>query len=163
MVHTGGSDFTHPPGTEKENFMGITKLGDRVKIHYTGRLEDGTVFDSSQGRDPLEFTAGGNEVLPGVDQAVLGMQPGESKTIVLSAEEAYGARTPGLEKRVPRSMLPDEVQIGDRLQAKVGEKAILVWVTELGEEFAVLDVNHPLAGRGLVFDIELVSFESKED
>ena len=142
--------------------MGVTKLGDRVKIHYTGRLEDGTVFDSSQGRTPLEFTTGGSEVIPGVDQAVVGMQPGESKTVVLSAEEAYGTRMPGLEQRVPRSILPDDVQLGDRLQAKVGEKTILVWVAELGEEFALLDVNHPLAGCSLVFDIELISVESKE-
>lgn len=142
--------------------MGVTKLGDRVQIHYTGRLEDGTVFDSSQGRDPLEFTAGGNEVIPGVDKAVLGMQPGESKTVVVSAEDAYGVRTPGLEQRVPRRLLPKESQVGDRLQAKVGEKVILVWVAEIEEEFAVIDANHPLAGRSLVFDIELVSVETAE-
>ncbi len=140
--------------------MGATKLGDRVQIHYTGRLEDGTVFDSSQGRDPLEFTAGGNEVIPGVDKAVLGMQAGESKTVEVSAEDAYGVRTPGLEQRVPRKLLPEKVQIGDRLQAKVGEKVILVWVAELEEESALIDANHPLAGQSLVFDIELVSVES---
>ena len=143
--------------------MGLTKLGDRVKIHYTGRLEDGTVFDSSRDQDPLEFTPGGQEVISGVEQAVLGMQQGESKTVVLSAEEAYGARIPDLEKRVPRNIIPDGAQVGDRLQAKVGEKSILVWVSELGEEFAVLDANHPLAGRSLVFDIELVSVEPKEN
>ncbi len=142
--------------------MGETKLGDRVQIHYTGRLEDGTVFDSSQGRDPLEFTAGGSEVISGVDKAVLGMQPGESKTVVVSAEDAYGAHTPGLEQRVPRKLLPEKAQVGDRLQAKVGEKVILVWVAELEEEFAVIDANHPLAGQSLVFDIELVSVESKD-
>lgn len=142
--------------------MGVTKLGDRVQIHYTGRLEDGTVFDSSRDREPLEFTTGGSEVIPGVDQAVLGMQAGESKTVVVSAEDAYGAHKPGLEHRVPRSMLPDGVQVGDRLQAVVGEQSILVWVTELGDEFGVLDANHPLAGQSLTFDIELVSVESKE-
>jgi peptidylprolyl isomerase len=152
----------HPPRTEKEKFMPATKLGDRVQIHYTGRLEDGTVFDSSQGRNPLEFTAGGNEVIPGVDKAVLGMQPGESKTVVVSAEDAYGARTPGLEQRVPRRILPEKVQVGDRLQAKVGEKAILVWVAELEEEFGVIDANHPLAGQSLVFAIELVAVESTD-
>lgn len=146
----------------EEDVMGLTKLGDRVKIHYTGRLEDGTVFDSSRDRDPLEFTAGDQEVIPGVDQAVVGMQPGESKTVVLPAEEAYGPRTPDLEKRFPRDALPDGVQVGDRLQAKVGEKSILVWVSELGEESALLDANHPLAGCSLAFDIELVSVESKE-
>ena len=148
--------------TEKEEFMGETKLGDRVQIHYTGRLEDGTVFDSSQGRDPLGFTAGGNQVIPGVDKAVLGMQPGESKTVEVSAEDAYGVRTPGLEQRVPRKLLPEKVQVGDRLQAKVGEKVILVWVAELEEESAIIDANHPLAGQSLVFDIELVSVESTD-
>jgi peptidylprolyl isomerase len=152
----------HPLRTEKEKFMGATKSGDRVQIHYTGRLEDGTVFDSSQGRDPLEFTAGGSEVIPGVDKAVLGMQPGESKTVEVSAEDAYGVRTPGLDQRVPRRLLPEKAQVGDRLQAKVGEKVILVWVAVIEEEFAVIDANHPLAGQSLVFDIELVSVESTD-
>jgi peptidylprolyl isomerase len=142
--------------------MAVTKEGDRVQIHYTGRLEDGTVFDSSQGRDPLEFTAGGDEVIRGVDQAVLGMKQGESKTVEVSPEEGYGDRKDGLEQRVPRNILPEGVNTGDRLQAKVGEKAIMVWVMELGDEFAVLDANHPLAGRNLSFDIELISLESKE-
>ena len=142
--------------------MSVTKLGDRVQIHYTGRLEDGTVFDSSEGRDPLEFSAGGQEVIPGVAQAVIGMQQGESKTVVVSPEEAYGVRTPGLEQRIPRTLLPEEVQVGDRLQAKVGEQIILVWVVELGEEFGVIDANHPLAGQSLIFDIELVFVELKE-
>jgi len=134
--------------------MSVTKLGDRVQIHYTGRLEDGTVFDRSEGRTPLEFAAGGQEVIPGVARAVIGMQQGESKTVVVSAEEAYGVRTPGLEQRIPRKILPEEVQVGDRLQAKVGEQVILVWVAELGEEFGVIDANHPLAGQSLIFDIE---------
>lgn len=142
--------------------MGVTKPGDRVQIHYTGRLEDGTVFDSSEGRDPLEFTAEGHEVIPGVDRAVSGLQQGESKTVVVSAEEGYGARTPGLEQRIPCRLLPEGVQVGDRLQAKVGENTILVWVAELGEEFVVIDANHPLAGEGLIFDIELISVESRE-
>ena len=142
--------------------MSVAKLGDRVQIHYTGRLEDGTVFDSSEGRAPLEFTAGGQEVIPGVAQAVVGMQQGESKTVVVSPGEAYGVRAPGLEQRIPRTLLPEEVQVGDRLQAKVGEQVILVWVKELGEEFGVIDANHPLAGQTLTFDIELVSVELKE-
>jgi peptidylprolyl isomerase len=149
----------HPPGMDRGRLMGLTKLGDRVQIHYTCRLEDGTVLDSSRDRGPLEFTAGGTEVIPGVDEAVLGMQPGESKTVAISAEDAYGVRTPGLEQRVPRSVLPEGVQEGDRLQAKVGEKSIMVWVSELGEESALLDANHPLAGHNLVFDIELVSVQ----
>lgn len=142
--------------------MGVTKSGDRVKVHYTGRLKDGTVFDSSEGRDPLEFTAGGSEVIPGVAQAVMGMQAGESKTVEVSSEDGFGPRKPGLEQRVPSSIIPEGVQVGERLHAKVGEKAIVVWVREIGDEFAVLDVNHPLAGHSLIFEIELVSVESKE-
>ena len=152
----------HPPWKDRGKRMGATKLGDRVQIHYTCWLEDGTVLDSSRDRGPLEFTAGGTEVIPGVDQAVLGMQAGESKTVTVSAEDAYGAHTPGLEQRVPRNVLPEGVQVGDRLQAKVGEKTIMVWVSELGEESALLDANHPLAGRDLVLDIELVSVQAKE-
>lgn len=142
--------------------MAITKPGDQVQIHYTGRLGDGTVFDSSQGRDPLEFKAGGDEVIPGVSHAVVGMQPGESKTVVIEAENAYGPRRAGLEKRVSRSIVPEEAQIGDPLQAKVEDQNIVLWVTELGEDFAVLDINHPLAGHTLTFDIELVGVQSTE-
>ncbi|MFP3867201.1 MAG: peptidylprolyl isomerase [Desulfobacteraceae bacterium] len=137
--------------------MNTTKIGDRVQIHYTGRFDDDTVFDTSEGQEPLEFTAGSNEVIPGVSQGVVGMKPGDSKTIEVAAEEAYGPRQPGLEQRVPREMIPPEASVGDPLQAKVGEQTYVVWVTEVGDDFAVLDGNHPLAGRNLIFDIELVS------
>ncbi|MBW1917278.1 MAG: peptidylprolyl isomerase [Deltaproteobacteria bacterium] len=142
--------------------MNITKIGDRVQIHYTGRFDDDTVFDSSQGQDPLEFIAGSNEVIPGVSQAVVGMKPGESKTIEIAAEEAYGPRQPGLEQRVPRNLIPPEASVGDPLQARVGEQTYVVWVMEVGDDFAVLDGNHPLAGRNLIFDIELVSVTDGE-
>ncbi|MDD3580454.1 MAG: peptidylprolyl isomerase [Desulfobacca sp.] len=137
--------------------MDITKIGDRVQIHYTGRFEDETVFDSSQGHEPLEFTAGSDEVIPGVSQAVVGMKLGESKTIEIAAENAYGPRLPNLEQRVPRNMVPPEATVGDPLQARIGEQNYVVWVTDLGDDYAVLDGNHPLAGRNLIFDIELVS------
>jgi peptidylprolyl isomerase len=143
--------------------MDMTKLGDRVQIHYTGRLEDGTIFDSSRERAPLEFTAGGDEIIPGVSQAVLGMQRGESKTVTVDAEDAYGQRLPDLEHRVSRNMLPEEARVGDLLHAKVEGETVVVWVMELGEDFAVLDLNHPLAGHNLTFDIELVAVESKQN
>ncbi|MFQ6111222.1 MAG: peptidylprolyl isomerase [Nitrospinota bacterium] len=142
--------------------MSATKTGDKVRIHYIGRLEDGTVFDSSRDRAPLEFTAGGSEVIPGVSQAVLGMQPGESKTVEVAPEDGFGPRQPDLEQRFPRSTLPQELQVGDRLHATAGGKIMVARVTELGEDFAVLDANHPLAGCSLIFDLELVSVESKE-
>ncbi len=136
--------------------MAVAKIGDRVKIHYEGRLEDGTVFDSSEGREPLEFTAGGSEVIPGVSNAVVGMSEGENKTVTLSPEEAYGVHVPGLEQKVPRRLLPPEVRVGDPLQAQAGDQTIVVWVKELDDEFAVVDANHPLAGHTLTFDINLV-------
>lgn len=144
--------------------MGAAKLGDQVKVHYTGRLEDGTVFDSTQDRAPLEFTAGGSEVIAGVSRAVIGMQPGESKTVEVAAEDGYGPRQPGLEQRVPRTLLPEGVKVGDPLHAKVGDenRTIVVWVMELGEDSAVLDANHPLAGHTLTFDIELVSVSAQQ-
>ncbi len=141
--------------------MSATKMGDKVRVHYTGRLEDGAVFDSSQDRAPLEFTAGGGGVIPGLSQAVLGMNPGESKTVEVAAEDAFGPREPALERRVPRSMLPQEVRVGERFSAMIGDSAITVRVTKLGEDFAVVDANHPLAGRTIIFDLELVSVESQ--
>jgi peptidylprolyl isomerase len=148
---------------EKGIDMDVTKLGDRVQIHYTGKLEDGTVFDSSKDQNPLEFTAGEEEVIPGVDRAVLGMKQGESKTVVIPAEDGFGKRVPELEQRIPRTLLPEKVGVGDRLQAKVRGNTISFWVREFEEESAVIDANHPLAGQSLSFDIELVSVESKEN
>lgn len=101
-------------------------------------------------------------MIPGVAQAVLGTQPGESKTVEVSVEDGFGPRNPDLEQRVARSILPEGVQVGERLHAKVGEKAIVICVREIGDEFAVLDVNHPLAGHSLIFKIELVPVQSKE-
>lgn len=143
--------------------MDVAKLGDQVQIHYIGRLEDGTIFDSSHGRDPLKFTAGGSEVILGVSQAVLGMQPGQSKTVTVDPEDAYGQRVPGLEHRVSRSVLPQGAQVGDPLHTDVKGETIVVWIRELGEDFAVLDLNHPLAGHTLTFDIQLVTLEPKEE
>jgi len=139
--------------------------GDKVRIHYTGRLEDGTVFDSSQGRAPLEFTAGSDEVIYGVSQAVLGMEPGESKTVEIPAEEGFGPRREGLEQRVPLTALPSQVKVGDALQAQFEDREdpLVVWVTEINEESALVDANHPLSGHDLTFDIEMVEVSSEVD
>lgn len=141
--------------------MDQVTTGDVVAIHYTGRLSDGTVFDSSSDGDPLEFTAGGSELIQGVSQAVLGMERGEKKTVTIEPQEAYGPRQPGLEHRVPRSSLPDGAGVGDRLSATAGDQTIPVWITELSDEAAVVDANHPLAGKTLTFDIELVSVQKQ--
>lgn len=140
--------------------MTDVKTGDRVQVHYTGRLQDGTVFDSSEGRDPLEFTAGGDEVIPGFSRAVLGMEPGQNLTVTIAADDAYGPRVDGLTQQVNRSLLPDNVSVGDPLQADLDEGPLIVWVSELNDAYAVIDANHPLAGRDLVFEIELVTIVS---
>ena len=138
--------------------MSVINEGDLVKIHYTGRLEDGTVFDSSEGRNPLEFKAGGEDIIPGVSQAVIGMKPGDSKTVTINPENGYGPHYPERAQSVPLDLLPEGVEVGSALQAQTqdGGEGITVWVTELNEETAVLDANHPLAGRTLVFNIEIV-------
>jgi FKBP-type peptidyl-prolyl cis-trans isomerase 2 len=141
--------------------MDQVTAGDVVQIHYTGRLDDGTVFDSSSGGDPLEFTAGSNELIDGVSRAVLGMQEGEKKSLTIEPEDGYGQRQPGLEQRVPRSSLPEGVSVGDRLSATAGGQTIPVWITEISDEAAVVDANHPLAGKTLTFDIELVSVQQQ--
>jgi len=139
--------------------MALTKAGDRVKVHYTGKFEDGSVFDCSTGMEPLEFEAGGNDVIPGVSNAVIGMQPGDTKTVVIAPEDGYGERQEGLDQKVGRDVLPPNVDVGMPLQAELEDRTIVVWVTELDEDYAVLDANHPLAGKTLTFDLEMVSNE----
>ncbi len=139
--------------------MRVVEQGDRVRVHYTGKLEDGTVFDSSQGGEPLEFVAGGSEVIPGVSNAVLGMSVGESKTVTVPPEEAYGPHQEGLVQRVAVDRLPPGVQVGMPLKAVAGDREVILWVTELGEEEAVLDANHPLAGKTLIFELILDSVD----
>ncbi len=136
--------------------------GDVVRVHYTGRFEDGKVFDSSADRDPLEFVAGGRQVIPGVSNAVVGMEEGEKKTVTVSPDEGYGERNPSLRQSVGRDQLPDEVQEGDQLRAVQGNQEIPVWVRELKDDAAVIDANHPLAGQTLVFDLELVDVKGSE-
>lgn len=139
--------------------MTQAKQGDRVRVHYTGRLDDGTEFDSSQGRDPIEFTIGEGQVIPGFERAVEGMSAGESRTETLNAEEAYGARNEDMIQELDRGQLPDgmEVQVGNQLQAnRPGEPPVILTVTEVNDETITVDANHPLAGQELTFDIELV-------
>lgn len=138
----------------------MTAAGDRVRIHYTGRLPDGTTFDSSQEGDPFEFVVGSNQVIPGLDSAILEMDEGESRTITIPPEEAYGEREPALAQTVERERLPDGVSEGAALQAEVNGQQTILWVTELDDESAVVDANHPLAGKTLVFDVELLEVEA---
>lgn len=132
--------------------------GDTVQIHYTGKLEDGSVFDSSRGRDPLEFTLGSGQVIEGFDSAVAGMAPGEEKTVTIPADNAYGGRRGELVFEVERSQLPDtiEPEVGQQLQMSQNGQVAIVTITDVTDEGVKLDANHPLAGRDLTFELELV-------
>lgn len=143
--------------------MSTAKQGDTVQIHYTGKLDDGTVFDSSEGRDPLTITIGEGQVIPGFERAVAGMTEGEQKEARLEVEEAYGEPRDDLRLDVPREQLPDdlEVDIGTPLQLNQPDGTpVPVTVAALSEETVTLDANHPLAGQPLVFDLTLVAIES---
>jgi peptidylprolyl isomerase len=131
--------------------------GDKVRIHYTGRFEDGTVFDTSRGREPLEFVAGLEQVITGIDSAVLSMSEGDEATVTVPPEDAYGESRPELAREVERSMLPPDVGEGDAVRANVGGQDVVMWVRDVTDDAAVVDANHPLAGRTLVFDVEVVA------
>jgi len=142
--------------------MSQAKTGDNVQIHYTGTLDDGSQFDSSEGREPLAFVLGSGQVIPGFDQAVDGMAVGEKKTVRLESAEAYGERHEEMVQEVPKSALPDdmEVEMGMPLQAQGPDGQVMnLVVTGVSEESIVVDGNHPLAGQALTFAIELVSID----
>ncbi len=133
--------------------------GDTVSVHYAGRLDDGTPFDSSEGREPLSFTLGSGQVVAGFDEAVTGMEVGEDKTVRLEPEAAYGARRDDLVLDVPKTAFPDgsvpSVGQGVRLGLQ-GGGALEARVVEVEDESVTLDANHPLAGQALTFDLTLV-------
>ncbi len=139
--------------------MAAAKKGDTVKVHYTGKLEDGTVFDSSTGREPLEFQVGEGEVIAGFDEAVVGMEIGQSKTTAILAENAYGPRFEEMVVKVQRDHLPPnlELKIDQVLQMRSPNGEVMrVVVTGVSESELTLDANHPLAGKNLSFEIKLV-------
>ena len=139
--------------------MSQAKPGDTVRMHYSGSLADGTQFDSSQGRDPLEFTLGSGQIIPGLDQAMTGMEPGESKQVVVEPSDAYGDRDPARIQAVPREQIPEHIptEPGTQLQMQTPEGQTLpVVVADANETEVMLDANHPLAGQKLTFDVELV-------
>jgi len=139
--------------------MSQAKTGDTVKIHYTGTLEDGTEFDSSAGREPLEFSLGSGQVIAGFDTAVDGMAVGDSKTVTIQPAEAYGDRHDQLVQEVPKSALPDDMkpEVGMQLQSQSPDgQAMNLVIAEVAEESITVDANHPLAGQALTFALELV-------
>ncbi len=139
--------------------MEQAKKGDNVKIHYTGKLDDGTEFDSSIDRDPLQFMLGEGLLIPGFEEAVEGMSPGEKKTIRIPAEEAYGPYIKELVADFDKGLLPPEMspQLGEELKIEQEDGNIaMVRVIGLTDTTITLDANHPLAGKDLIFDISLV-------
>ncbi|OWU85497.1 peptidylprolyl isomerase [Oceanicola sp. 22II-s10i] len=139
--------------------MTEAKTGDTVRIHYTGTLQDGTTFDSSAGREPLEFTVGSGQIIPGLDQAIPGMTVGDQKTVEVPCAEAYGPRQEEASQVVPRDQIPDNIELQPGLQLQVQTpqgQVVPVTVTEITPTEVTLDANHPLAGKDLTFAIELV-------
>lgn len=138
------------------------KNGDTVRVHYHGRLTDGTTFDSSEGRDPLEFQVGAGMVIKGFDNGVIDMQVGDKRTLEIPVEEAYGPKNAELIMEFPKDNIPAELnpEVGMDLQMSNPEGQVFpVKVAAIGSEFITLDANHPLAGEPLVFDIELVEIK----
>jgi peptidylprolyl isomerase len=139
--------------------MAQVKKGDTVKVHYTGKLNDGTVFDTSINREPLMFTIGQGNMIPGFEQAVLGMSVGDSKVANIPSTEAYGEKKDEMMVDVPRTQVPANIEPEVGMQLAVQQpdgSSIPVTITEVSEEKIVLDANHPLAGKDLIFEIELV-------
>ena len=145
--------------------MAQAKQGDTVRVHYTGRLTSGEVFDSSEASDdssestPLEFTIGSQQVIPGFEEGVVGMAPGETKTITIPVDQAYGPHNPDMVAVVPRDQVPPhiEVALGNQLELTQEEgNSFNVVITDVTDTTITLDANHPLAGRELIFDLKLV-------
>ncbi len=142
--------------------MTALKSGDTVAIHYTGTLLDGSTFDSSEGREPLEFEVGSGMIIPGLDRAMPGMEVGDKKIVKIACEDAYGPLNPEMRQAVPREGIPADIplEVGTQLQMQTPDgQALPVMVVEVDEATVLLDANHPLAGKDLQFDIEVVSIK----
>lgn len=140
--------------------MTTVKTGDTVRIHYTGTLKDGSRFDSSEGREPLEFTVGSGQIIPGLDVALPGMAVGEAKTVEVPCDQAYGPIDPDARQAIPREGIPDDIPLdpGTQLQMQTPQGQVVpVTVVAADEATVTLDANHPLAGQDLTFAIELVA------
>jgi len=139
--------------------MATAKNGDLVKVHYTGKLNDGTVFDTSENREPLQFTLGKQEVIPGFESAVVGMEAGDKKTVTIPEAQAYGPHLEDLVATFKREQFPAEIELelGQQLEIpREDGQTLLVRISDLKDDSVTLDANHPLAGKDLTFEIELV-------
>jgi len=130
----------------------------KVKVHYAGRLEDGTTFDTSvtEGREPLEVELGLGQLIKGFEDGLIGMSEGEKKTIEISVEDAYGEAKPEFINEIPKANVPEGIQVGESLQGMGPQGPVNVQVIAVSEETVTLDANHPLAGKKLIFDLEVV-------
>ena len=143
--------------------MKEAQVGDLVSVHYTGKLKNGEVFDSSKDRDPLEFTLGNKELLAGFEDGVVGMKPGEAKSVTLEPDNAFGHRREDLLLELPKEEFPQNITPSVGLQLRLSNASgseMTVVVTEVGEETVTLDGNHPLSGQTVTFDIELVEIKA---
>jgi FKBP-type peptidyl-prolyl cis-trans isomerase 2 len=143
--------------------MKEAQVGDLVRVHYTGKLQDGEVFDSSKERDPLEFTLGDKDLLAGFENGVVGMKPGESKSVTLEPENAFGDRREDLLLKLPKTEFPENITPSVGLQLKLSSASgndMTVVITEVGEDSVTLDGNHPLSGQTVTFDIELLEIKA---
>jgi len=134
----------------------MIKKGDKIQVHYTGTLDDGTIFDSSEGKEPLAFEAGAGQMIKGFDQAVIGMKVGEEKTIKIPPEEAYGEYNKEFIQKVPKDKIPPEAKLDDTLIVSTATGQRQAKIIELTDTEATLDLNHPLAGKTLNFKIKIV-------
>ncbi len=142
--------------------MQQVKKGDTIKVHYHGKLVDGTTFDSSEGREPLEFVVGCGMVIPGFDDGVTGMAVGDKKTVQIPADEAYGPKQEDMIMEFPKEKFPAEMvpEVGMQLNMNNGQgQSFPVVIVEVLDEVVVLDANHPLAGQDLIFDLELIEIK----
>jgi peptidylprolyl isomerase len=142
----------------------VVDSGDTVKVNYTGKLEDGSVFDSSEGKTPLEFEVGSGSLIPGFENAVYGLKVGDKKTITIPVDQAYGPRHEEMVGKVPRAQFPEDMvlEVGRTLQLPQPDgRAMNAVISEIDDSTVTLDGNHPLAGETLIFDIEIVEIVKK--
>lgn len=138
--------------------MALVQKGDTISVHYTGRISGGDVFDSSEGREPLKFTVGAGQMIPGFDAAVVGMAKDEQKTVTIDPDQAYGQRSDECKFEFPKSNVPEGMEVKEGMQVYLQDKSgnpVPATVVAIGEETLSMDCNHPLAGKTLEFDITI--------
>ena len=156
---------TKKPVAKKKKTATKAKEGDLVKVHYTGKLKDERIFDSSKDGEPLEVTLGSGQVIPGFERAVVGMSVGDSKTFEIAAAEAYGSYRDELVVEIDKERIPEDltVKVGQQLVLRQAEgPTIRVMVTDMSDQSVTLDANHPLAGEDLMFEVKLIEIVSSD-